>query len=704
MRTASLGSWILILTTAAACGLASGWAANAAAGERRPEDRDSRARERAQSPRLDPGAVRQGGEIAPRSGGDGEDPAPPVPWPRDPNAAPPTSGPAAAVAEMIRPVLGDEQSGAERRRLSAPLRALIAEARGATGTAGLAAAPEGDGFVHVELWLAPTQIGAVTADLERAGARDLVSTGPRLTARLPFEQLPVLEEVTPARRIGLADGPRRPVRSAEVPGTRLMVGDVLSEGVPLVGAPTWQSFDAEARGLLRSQTVSIAILDIGFEGFEDLQAGELPPAAHLFTLETAQRWDIEGCLYSNPTDCVATGTALAEIVTDMNPRVDLHLISIDPDDPTSFALAVDYLVQQQVDLALGASIWSPGFYGDGWGTGPFNTEVERAIADGVTWINDIGDLDYLSFLLYGTEEPFPASGHWMGRFVDEVDQFAQGQFENDTYMDVWFEDQTAEPDNDTWLNEFCLGPGDFVFLDLIWDDWVDPDGNGVPAAGQDFRFDVWQFNDEGTIVPYDTSSAGGNPDDPNFQGGEEGDYPWDSFGVFNDGTDTECYYLSIFGERIRADSDNRFHLFWAADNDDTPGTLSAGFQPPGSIPAGTRMIPTDSPGVVGVGTTTLADAVESFNPNGILEEETPRVCAPGNVSTATFPLGGFLSSFSSAHVAGAVGLLMNNVGFLSAEDAVSVLESRARDITGSAPDTSCGDGRLCTLTTACPPP
>jgi hypothetical protein len=696
MRTASLGSWILVLTTVAACLGLPALAAEPAGGDRRPDEPEARARERAQAPRLDPGDVRLRGGA--RDDARGEVPAPPIGPPRDPGA-PPASGPAAVAAEMFRPVIENPPPGPEMRRISAPLSALIEQARGARSPR---AATE-DGFVRVELWLAPVHARDVAGELERAGARDVVSSGPRMTASVPVSGLEVLQGISTARHIGLADGARRGVRSRPVEGPRLMVGDVLSEGVPLVGAPTWQSFDAEGRGLQRSQAVAIAILDIGFFGFEDLLAGELPPAAHVSTFETAQRWDIEGCLFSDPTDCVATGTALAEIVTDMTPRVDLHLISIDPDDPSSFTLAVDYLVQEGVDIAIGASIWSPGFYGDGWGTGPYNTEIERAIAGGVAWVNDIGDLDYLHFLLAPDTAPFADRGHWMGRFVDEVDHNTRGQFENDTYMDVWFEDQDPETNDMSWLNRFCLGPGDFLFLDLVWDDWVDPDGNGIPAAGQDYRFDIWQFNDEGVRIPHSTSTGGGNQDDPNFQGGQEGDYPWDSFAVVNDGTEAQCYYMSIFGEFIRDDSNNRFHLFWGADNRDAPGSLTADFEAPGSIPAGTRMIPTDSPGVIGVGSSTLADVPEPFNPKGILEEETPRVCAPANVSTTTFPLGGFLSSFSAAHAGGAIGLLMDNVGFLTPEDAVAIFRSRARDITGNAPDTDCGAGRLCTLTTGCPP-
>jgi hypothetical protein len=688
MRTSRLAIWSVILTLSAGATTVALAGGDPASRDPRAGERSEQARERARTPRMEGLAERARTRVGP--------PADTMP--------PGSEGerPGDVVAERKASDLDERPAGAELRRLTPALRALMGPRSAASPTGG---PPE---LVDIELIVPPPDAPAVEERLAAAGARGVRTAGVRMWASLPVANLSVLEEITPARRIGLRSERGRPLREARrVAEPRLMVGDVLSEGVPLVGAPVWQSFDSAGQGLLRGESVSIAVLDIGFLGFEDLLTVELPPAAHVFTLETAALWDIEGCLPPGSDDCVASGTALAEIVTDMLPRAELHLISIDPDDPISYQEAVDYLVQQNIDIAVNASIWAPGLHGDGWGTGPYNTEAARAVDNGVTWVNDIGDLDYLSFLLYGFNEAFPERGHWMGRFVDEVDQFTRGTFENDTYMDVWFDDQEATPENSTWLNRFCLGPNEYIFLDLIWDNWVDDDGDGVPEAGQDYRLDIWQFNENDTLVKYDDSTGGGNPDDPNFQNGEEGDYPWDLFGVVNDSAQSQCYYMSIFGEFIRPDSDNRFHLFWVADedidDDQLASELSEGFEPPGSIPAGTRMIPSDTAGVVGVGTSSLADVPEPFNPQGILEEETPRVCAPANVSTASFPFGGFLSSFSAAHAGGAIGLLMDRVGFLSAEDAVTILESRGRDITGEAPDTVCGYGRLCTLTTGCAP-
>lgn len=691
MRRPIPGSMTILF--AAVLLLSSAWAV---AADRRPIERDpgertSHARERAHAARSVPRAVTPDAE---QTG--------PV-EPRNPDAEPAAGSVAAAVASAMAPVKGDARSGAELRRYSHPLRTLLSASAAGVPATAIAHPQARDavdrGLVAVELLASPTARSDIQRELTAAGARNVTTRGARTTASVPYEALGVVTTLPAVRRAGLAGtGPRDWVREGTA-GIRPMVGNVVTEGSPLTGAPTWHAFDAEARGLSRDTGVKVAVLDLGFLDYEELYTTELPPDAHVFTLETATAWDIEGCLFSDPTNCIATGTALAEIVTDMNPRVELHLISVDPDDPVSFELAVDYLLAQGIDVAVGGTIWSPGFYGDGWGTGPYSTQVERAVNGGVMWVNDIGDLDYLDYLFFGTFEPYPARGHWMGDWTDEVDHFTSGQFDNDTYLDAWSESDDPATDEDSWLNRICLGPGEFINLELIWDDWIDGDGNGVPAAEQDFRFDVFQFNESGTIIPYDTSS-GLNPDDVNFQGGEEGDYPWDSFGIFNEDTEAQCYYLAIFGEFIYADSDNRFHMFWTADSTTTPGTLSAAFEAPYSVPEGTRMIPTDSPGVVGVGSSSLADVVEPFNPRGILDEQTPRLCAPARVSTSSLGVN-FLSSFSAAHVGGAISLVMDKVSFLDADDVQEVFASRALDITGEAVDTRCGSGRLCTLTTGC---
>ena len=588
------------------------------------------------------------------------------------------------------------------RRLSPLVRELVAASRrGAALPAHLLGEASTDLLdadrIRMQLLLRPG-VGNLDRDLSAVSAEVIRSTPTVVTVWVPYDNLPRLLEAETVQAVRLA---RRPARDETRPrlaaATSLAAGAVVSEGVALSGADVWQGFDSARFGVERETPVTIAIVDTGFFGYGELLGNELP--ATVTTADFAPAWDIEGCLIAAPLDpCFATGTALAEIVSDMNPTAELILVAVDPDSISSFQQAIDYLAGSGsgvplASIVVGGAVWAPGLSGDGFGAGPYSRMISQLTAQGVSWINDLGDLDFLSFLLYGTDTPAPARDHWTGPFVDQVDHLFRGQFDADGYMDQWLPDQDPQS-AETWLNEFCLGPGDYIFFDLVWDDWVDVDQDGIPETTEDYALDFWEMID-GKLVLFDTSSS--LPD--NFQGGEEGDYPWDTFDMFNSGSETLCYELAIFAEF--ALGDNRFHLYWAADNLTTPGQLSASFQAPASITAGNRMIPADTPGVIGVGTSSLTDQVEPFSPWGLEGEASPALCAPADVSTVTFADGGFVTSFAAAHVAGAVSLLMQKLGFVTTTEALELLEARARDITGSAPDVQCGAGRLCMLTGRC---
>ncbi|UCF68975.1 MAG: S8 family serine peptidase [Acidobacteriota bacterium] len=555
--------------------------------------------------------------------------------------------------------------------------------------------------VRVSLLVVPAQAADLERRIDEAGGSVLSRRGPVVEAWVPAPAFDALLEEGAVRTAGLARPMRlrRSVPMGLAGEPQAATGAVVTEGVPISGADDWQDYDTRAIGLARQAPVRIAVLDLAFGGYQArVGDGELP--SDVSASDFAALWDIEGCQSGETPPCIVDGTALAEIVADMSPEVSLHLVAVDPSDFNSVADAIDYLIAQQIRIAVSGLTWSPGFFGDGFGNGPISTEISRALGAGVTWINDVGDADFLSLLLL---DFVPAvSGHWTGSFVDD--------FDADGYMDVWFSDD--DPAIDGWLNEFCLGADDRMFLDLVWDDWVDANSDGVPNSGQNYTIDIWReeagelFIEVTSFTCCDTGDPFCDPDDFNAQCGDEGDYPWDLLDFANLGTGQACYWLSIFfGEGTPAE--DRFHLYWNADSDAAFGTISPDFVPPRSVPEGNRMIPADTPGVVSVGASDLFDDVETFSGRGLADEGAPALCAPArDVSIVTTdPIQGdfFLTSFGAAHVGGAIGLLMQKVKVLDASAALAVLEARARDITGTAPDETCGAGRLCMLTTGCPP-
>lgn len=609
------------------------------------------------------------------------------------------SGPGVRMAPVLLRLL---EAGTDEKSLAAASAAGVLEA--------------GD-VVPVEIVAGPQAAAGLQEQLAAAGIKRVADLGRRIWADVPVDRLSALKELDGALLIGLQQrGARSAGAGRDAREASPKLGELTAEGVEISGATQWQEFDADARGLGRSEPVSVAILERGFLGYADLLSdqtvGELPPDGRVFEKDAAPSWDIEGCTDTPPIECWGpTGTALAEVVADMAPAAELHLIAVDDLVPDSYAQAVDYILDNDIDVAVHGLVWSPGLPGDGWGTGAYNAEIRRAIDGGVLWINDVGSIDdlmgqYLAAaqLPNYQDQPIPpeAAGHWMGRFVDEVDQYWRGTFETDGYMDVWFEGETATTGNQTWLNEFCLGPGDEIYFELVWDDWVDQVGDdGFPESSRDYGMDVWilEADDQRTRVD---SSGGADAPAFNIQDGENGDAPWDSLSVVQpDGTDPQCYQLSIFADFLQpgASADNRFHLYWVADNVDTPGQLSADFEPPAGVSAGTRMIPADEPGVAGVGLTNLLDQPDPSTNLGIPEEGTLRLCAPAIALTESlFPFTGPTPSFSAAYTAGAVTLLMDKVGFLSAEQAMAVLEARATGMGGRASEEECAAGRLCTLT------
>ncbi len=557
--------------------------------------------------------------------------------------------------------------------------------------------------LKIDFLLGAGDIARVRGEIEALGGEFVRGDERRLVAWVPYEKLGELKQLrgVQAARLGgrfpNGSGVRR-MRSAAP--TTLKTGQVESEAIGWSGADEWQAFDSAAHGIERDLPVRVAIIDMGFLGYEDLLGSDLP--ASVTTRDFASSWDIEGCLDGNPLDpCVATGTALAEIVSDMDPLVELTLIAVDPEDMGSMRDAVDYLLgggAARADIVLNGLVWSPGFYGDGFGSGMFNGMISEAIAADIMWVNDTGDLDYLLFLLYANDIAggLPAVvGHWTGSFVDDYDHFFHNTFELDGYMDRWFADQDPTT-GDTWLSEFCLGAGDVLYLDLVWSNWIDANGNGIPETEDDYSLDVIARTDEGQIVIFDSSRFIAS----NYQGGEEGDYPWDSFLVANGSAETQCYELAIYNEF--ADGDDDFHLFWAGDSDALPGTVSAAFQGPAFVGHGDRMIPADTEGVFAVGTMKMTGEVEEFSLYGLEGEGRPGLCAPADVRTRSFGTGGFATSFSAAHVAGATSLLMSKLGFVTYAEAMELLEARARDIQEDTTGVMCGSGGLCLLTGQCP--
>jgi len=208
---------------------------------------------------------------------------------------------------------------------------------------------------------------------------------------------------------------RATVEAADASPTRRTLV-VTSEGLVGIGATEWQ-----AAGHMGSGT-KVAIIDLSFDGWEDLPADELP-----VDVETVA-FNASGALDPG-TD---HGTQMAEIVHDVAPDAELVLITFDDGRMTEM---VDWLLANEVDVVSMSLEWTDGPLD---GTHFSAEHIQRGIDAGITWVVAAGN---------------SAKRHHVGTTVDNDD-------------DSWVELDGMS----TEFNEFHMAAGASADLLLTWND------------------------------------------------------------------------------------------------------------------------------------------------------------------------------------------------------------------------------------------
>lgn len=188
----------------------------------------------------------------------------------------------------------------------------------------------------------------------------------------------------------------------------------ISEGLGIVGAGDWH---AEGH---RGQGVKVAVIDTSFYGYESMIGGELPGSLFIKSFRT------DGSMGPGNQH----GTAVAEIVHDLAPQAELHLVVIEGE--SDMADAVDYVLAAGIDVVNTSLGWTEGPFD---GSSPVAQEVARATAAGVTWVTAAGN---------------EAMNHWGGEYLDvDADDF-------------------AEFDPNVEFNFFDVPPWGIFYADLNW--------------------------------------------------------------------------------------------------------------------------------------------------------------------------------------------------------------------------------------------
>ena len=251
-----------------------------------------------------------------------------------------------------------------------------------------------------------------------------------------------------------------------------------SQGVTVHKATTWH------RAGYLGEGVKVGVIDTGFKYYQILQArGEVPKPAGMYCFPPTDP-------DSTTQNCEegAHGTAVAEAIIDMAPNASLYLS--DPRTPGDLLNAVNWMIQQDVDIINHSVSWNPDGPGDGrsfYSDSPLRS-VSKAAQAGILWVNSAGN---------------DAGNVWHGAFnAGTGDNINTHNFSTAT--------------NPVYRNSLTIGDAPEVLLYMRWeDDWPDlgcdmrlqlyrtaSDGNNQSITDKVAEGFAWQSEVDGQISRY----------------------------------------------------------------------------------------------------------------------------------------------------------------------------------------------------------
>lgn len=447
------------------------------------------------------------------------------------------------------------------------------------------------------------------------------------------------------------------IEYARKPFVTFLLGEV-SEGVDLTGADGFYSNGMTGSG------VKIAVIDGGFKGLPEAQSnGDMPydVETHDFSgrgLETE---------YYHGTQC-------AEIIHDMAPDAELHLLKIYNEIDLYYAF--DYCLDNDIDI-ISMSI---GFFGTGPGdgTGPLNEACDVLRQNGILPVVCAGnkavtDLGAIS-----------GGQHWEGMFNDsnndDTHEFIPGDLNSDYNIIGAFPEQ--DDDGNPLTSE--------VFIVMRWNDW--------PTTDVDFDMYLVELDNEtGEIIGEVAAST-------DIQDGSQPPIEIISMDI----PDSENYqhnYVLVVRKSSGEPSGIELELYLGGNCFFIPFTQ----QPlPIATSSSSMTEPADAQSVFAVGaidyTNWSTGPQEGFSSQGPTNAWAgssarikPDIMGPDGVSVYSGEppfLGFFGTSAATPHVAGAAALILSIDPAQSPEELQSFLESNAIDMGVPGKDNEYGWGRL----------
>jgi subtilisin family serine protease len=216
-------------------------------------------------------------------------------------------------------------------------------------------------------------------------------------------------------------------------------------------------------------------------------------------------------------------------------------------------------------------------------------------------------------------------------------------------------------------NSVFLRAGDLFIAFLNWDDWF--------SSSQDY--DLYIVDPSGRLIAFsDNVQSGTQP-------------PVELAGLI--APTTGNYFVAI--HRFSASRSAKLETFFVVTSESVNRLQYV-------VPAGSLMIPADTPGAIAVGATFWRDdTAEPFSSQGPTSDGRvkPDLAAPDGVDTASYLAEGeafFGTSASAPHVAGAIALLKSSFGIYSLDQVVEILFGRAFDRGPAGKDNQYGEGRV----------
>ena len=253
-----------------------------------------------------------------------------------------------------------------------------------------------------------TSMAAARAAVLATGGRVELEAGGRLQAMVPRSARATIE-ASPALDI-LAAATFVPLQIAPV------TAPAPAPAAQLMGVDRWRSAG------FTGHRVKVAVVDTGFDGYQEALGGALPRQV------VAKSFRADGRLSGSDH-----GRRAAEVIASIAPNATLYLVNFST--VTELSAAVDYLVAERVDVVSFSLGYVHNGYGDG--TGAVNEAVRRGTSTGQAWAVAAGNW---------------AQQHWSGPYID-ADRDGIHEF------------ATGRP-----TNTHAFAQGDLITVSLRWDE------------------------------------------------------------------------------------------------------------------------------------------------------------------------------------------------------------------------------------------